>query len=227
MMLRRRKKNAYLVDLIDVVTPQTTIIAFDLHNVVFKKQTRKIVMQGIRLLRQGTWRYTFSLRLWYRLYKLRSQSNVAEEIFQKIVHEYPGLARFRGDFIRLTNAQRPIPSVMAMIKELKIKGYSLYILSNIGGDTFDELSEIYPELGEYFNGAFIATAENNYLQKPHPEFYESFKRKIINDGHHGKQILFIDDLKKNLSAASRCNIAGIHFTSPKKLHRTFTRLGIF
>jgi FMN phosphatase YigB (HAD superfamily) len=226
-MLRRRKKNTYLVELIDAVTPETTVIAFDLHNVIFKKQTRKIVMQGIKLLSQGTWRYTFSPRLWYRFYKIRSQSDVAEEIFQKMACQYPGLARFRGDFIRLTNAQRPIPDVMTMIKALKKKGYSLYILSNIGGDTFDELSEIYPELGEYFNGAFIATAENNYLQKPHPDFYESFKQGIINDGHEGKQILFIDDLKKNLSAASQCNIAGIHFTSPKKLQRIFTKLGIF
>ncbi len=223
-MLRRRKKNTYLAGLVQVVTPQTTIIAFDLHNVVFKKQTRKIVMQGIRLLPQGTWRYTFSPRLWYRFYKIRSQSDVAEDIFQKMSLEYPGLARFRGDFIRLTNAQRPIPAVMNMIKGLKERGFSLYILSNIGQDTFQELSEVFPELQEYFNGAYTATAENNYVHKPHPEFYEGFKQFVNNDGHEGKQIVFIDDLKKNLSAAARCNIAGIHFTSPKKLQRILQNL---
>lgn len=218
-MLRRRKKNTYLASLTNIVTPETTIIAFDLHNVLFKKQTRKIVMQGIRLLPKGTWRYTLSPRLWYRFYKIRSQSDVAEDIFAKIALEYPGLARFRGDFIRLTNAQKPIPLVMEMIKDLKERGYKLYILSNIGKETFEELAEVYPELRQYFEGAFTATAENNYLHKPHLEFYEAFKIFVGKDGHEGKQILFIDDLKKNLSAASRCNIAGIHFTSPKKLRR--------
>ncbi len=225
-MLRRRKKNNYLASLSSVISPETTIIAFDLHNVVLKKQTRKIVMQSIRLLPQGTWRYTFSPRLWYRFYKIRSQSDVAEEIFQKMTVQYPGLTRFRGDFIRLTNAQRPIPFVIEMIKGLKAKGFGLYILSNIGKETFEELCEMYPELREYFDGAFTATADNNYLQKPDPEFYEEFKRFVGREGHHDKQILFIDDLKKNLSAASCCNIAGIHFTSPKKLHRVFKNLDI-
>jgi FMN phosphatase YigB (HAD superfamily) len=226
-MLRRKKKNTYLASLHKAVTPQTTIIAFDLHNVVFKKQTRKIVMQGIRLLSKGTWRYTFSPRLWYRFYKIRAQSDVAEDIFQKVALEYPGLTQFRGDFIRLTNTQKPIPAVMQMIKSLKERGYHLYILSNIGGDTFDELSEIYPELREYFNGAFIAMAHNQYLHKPHLEFYEGFKEFIRGEGHGEKQVVFVDDLKRNLSAAALCQIAGIHFTSPKKLHRAFEHLGVW
>lgn len=222
----RRKKHDYLASLTGAVTPETTIIAFDLHNVVFKKQTRKIVMQGLRLLPKGTWRYTLSPRLWYRFYKLRAQSAVAEDIFHKIAQHYPGLERFRGDFIRMTNHQRPIVAVMEMIAHLKAQGFNLYILSNIGRDTFEELREIYPELQEYFDGAFTARAENNYRHKPHLDFYEEFKRYLEQEGHQDKQILFIDDLKKNLAAAAQCNIAGVHFTSPKRLARTFKKLDI-
>ncbi len=225
-MLRRKKKHNYLASLLEVVTPETTVIAFDLHNVVFKKQTRKIVMQGLRLLPKGTWRYTLSPRLWYRFYKLRSQSAVAEDIFEKMSQQYPGLARFRGDFIRMTNHQKPIALVMHMIKSLKAHGYKLYILSNIGEETFKELSVIYPELLEYFDGAFTATADNNYLHKPHLAFYKEFKSFMKTEGHHDKQILFIDDLKKNLAAAAECNIAGVHFTSPKRLARAFKKLDI-
>ncbi len=225
-MLRRRKKHNYLASLTSEVTPESTLIAFDLHNVVFKKQTRKIVMQGLRLLSKGTWRYTLNPRLWYRAYRVKSQSGVAEDIFEKLSKQYPGLGKFRGDFIRMTNAQRPISAVMTMIEQLKAQGFSLYILSNIGKETFDELCLIYPELEEYFDGAFTAKAENQYLHKPHPAFYEEFKEFVKKEGHQDKQILFIDDLKKNLAAAAQCNIAGVHFTSPKRLARAFEKLDI-
>ena len=222
----RRKKHTYLASLEAAVTPETTVIAFDLHNVVFKKQTRKIVMQGLKLLSKGTWRYTFNPRLWYRVYKTHRTSHVAEDIFKKMSAQYPGLSKFRGDFIRMTNAQRPIKLVMELIKTLKAQGFSLYILSNIGNETFEELATIYPELKEYFDGAYTANADNDYLHKPHPEFYEGFKEYIRQEGHDAKQILFIDDLKKNLAAAARCNIAGVHFTSPKRLTKAFKKLNV-
>ncbi len=221
----RRKKN-FLGGLTQDVTPQSTIIAFDLHNVVFKKQTGRIVMQSLKLLSKGTWRYTFNPRLWYRFYKIKRTSYVAEDVFRKIAKQYPGLERFRGEFIKLTNHQRPIHPVMCLIQDLKQQGFSLYILSNIGQETFEGLCKIYPELDEYFEGAFTAQADNDYKAKPDPEFYQAFKTYVHNDGHHDKQILFIDDLKMNLAAAEQCDIAGIHFTSSKKLLRTFKKLDI-
>ena len=222
-MLQRK---TYLASLSQEVAPETTIIAFDLHNVVFKKQKRKIIMQNIRLLTKGAWRYTFSPRLWYRFYKIRRNSDVAEDIFQKISVQYPGIMKFRRDFIRMTNHQRPIYSMMDLIKLLKEQGYSLYILSNIGKETFEELCIFYPELLEYFDGAFTARADNNYLHKPHREFYEGFKEFVEKDGHADKQILFVDDLKKNLVAAADCDIAGVHFTSPRRLLRIFKKLSV-
>ncbi len=221
-----RRKSTYLTSLSEEVTPESTVIAFDLHNVVFKKQKRKILMQNIKLLHKGTWRYTFSPRLWYRFYKIRRNSNVAEDIFQKISVQYPGLMRFRRDFIRMTNHQRPIHSMMDLIKLLKEQGYTLYILSNIGKETFDELCEYYPELQEYFDGAFTARADNNYLHKPHRGFYEGFKEFVSQKGHADKQILFVDDLKRNLVAAAQCGISGVHFTSPKRLLKTFKKLSV-
>lgn len=224
-MLRRRKKN-YLESLSRAVNPATTVIAFDLHNVVFKKQTPKIVIQSLKLLPKGTWRYTFNPRLWYRFYKIKKTSTVAEDIFQKMSDQYPGLQRFREDFIKLTNHQRPVRSVMELIQSLKQQGYSLYILSNIGKETFGGLCELYPELNDYFDGAFTALSENNYMQKPYHEFYRGFQTFVCQEGHADKQILFVDDLKKNLIAAAQCNIAGVHFTSPKNLLRTFKKLEI-
>lgn len=221
-----RRKTTYLASLTEHITPESTIIAFDLHNVVFKKQTRKILLQNIKLLHKGAWRYTFNPRLWYRFYKIRKDSSVAEDIFHKISLQYPGISRFRSDFIRMTNHQRPISSMLDIIKVLKEQGYALYILSNIGKETFEQLCEFYPALQECFIGAYTARADNDYLHKPHKGFYEGFKNYVTEQGHGGKQILFIDDLKKNLLAAAQCDIAGVHFTSPKRLLRAFKHLAV-
>lgn len=216
----------YLHCLTNSITPETTVIAFDLHNVVFKKQTKKIVASCIKLMPQGTWRYAFNPVLWYRVYRFKANSCVAEDIFHKVAAYYPGLSRFRGDFIRIMNAQRPILPVVDLIKQLKERGYKLYVLSNIGSETFEELSMKYPEIRACFDGAFTATAENNYNHKPHKKFYEEFKAFLSTKGHQDKQILFIDDLKKNIVAATQCNIAGIHYTSPRKLASQFKHLRI-
>lgn len=216
----------YLECLSNTVTPETTVIVFDLHNVVFKRQTRKIVASCIKLLPQGTWRYTFNPVMWYRIYRLHAHSHVAEDIFHKVTAYYPELARFRSDFIRLTNTQRPVKKVVELIKELKGRGYKLYILSNIGRDTFTELAALYPEVSGHFDGAFTASAENKYAHKPQPDFYEQFKGYLKLQGHADKQILFIDDLKKNLAAAAKSNIAGLHYKSSRRLEASLKNLDV-
>ena len=177
-------------------------------------------------MRKGTWRYTLNPVLWYQVYRLRAQSSVAEEIFHKVSMTYPGLATFRNDFIRLTNFQKPIRGVVELIKELKSRGYKLYVLSNIGKETFEQLCQKYPEIGACFDGAFTASPEHNYMQKPHIDFYESFKVYLKNQGDGEKQILFIDDLKRNLTAAARCDIAGVHYKSSKRLFSAFKNLDV-
>lgn len=220
------KNNNYLASLATAVTPETTVIVFDLHNVVFKSQRRKIVVSCLKLMRKGTWRYTLNPALWYKVYRLRAHSAVAEDIFHKVTAEYPELARFRNDFIRLTNSQRPIRGVVDLIKMLKDRGYKIYVLSNIGKDTFNELCLKYPEIGAFFDGAFTASAEHNYIHKPHMDFYQGFKQYLKEQGESNKQILFIDDLKRNLAAAASCDIAGVHYRSSRRLLSDFKNLHI-
>lgn len=221
-----KKKSIYLASLESAVTPDSTVIVFDLHNVVFKSVRRKIVFSCLRLLRKGTWRYTLNPALWYKVYRIRSQSQVAEDIFHKVTALYPDLARFRNDFIRLTNTQKPIRGVVDLISKLKERGYKIYVLSNIGKDTFVELCLKYPDISKQFDGAFTASAEHNYLHKPHMDFFEQFKQYLKDQGEGDKQILFIDDLKKNLAAAASCNIAGVHYRSSRRLFSEFRNLQI-
>ncbi len=159
--MRKQKKYIFFDSLTRPITPETTVIVFDLHNVVLKKQLRKILFTSIKLMSQGTWRYTLNPALWYQVYRLRAHSDVAEDIFEKLSVRYPGLAPFRKDFIRLTNHQKMVRRVVDLIRKLKQQGYRLYILSNIGKETFEDLSMKYPQLVAYFDGVFTATADNN------------------------------------------------------------------
>ena len=87
------------------------------------------------------------------------------------------------------------------------------------------MSEV-SDIGNCFDGAFTSSAENNYMQKPHMDFYERFKSYLKEQGQGHKQILFIDDLKRNLAAAASCNIAGVHYKSSKRLLSAFKNLHI-
>ena len=219
-------KHNYLTSIRTHITPETTVIVFDLHNVVFKSRRGKIVLSCLKLMPKGTWRYTLNPALWYKAYKFKTTSQVAEDIFCKMSAQYPGLEQFRNDFIKLTNTQKPISGVVALLKQLKERGYKLYVLSNIGKDTFVQLQLMYPDISECFEGAFTATAENNYAHKPHLGFYEQFKQYLREQGQGSKQILFVDDLKRNLAAAASCDIAGVHYRSSKRLLGTFKDLQV-
>lgn len=208
------------------VTPESTVIAFDLHNVVFKKRTTRIFLSCIKLIPKGTWRYTLNPFLWLSAYRVSLQTKVAEDVFQRLAEQYPGLVPYRNDFIMLTNTQRPIDAVVDVLHSLKERGYKLFVLSNIGRETYEQLSTLFPEIHCYFDGAFTATAENKYVHKPHLDFYEQFKQYLQNQGHGDKQILFIDDLKKNIVAAAKCNIGGVHYRSSGRLRSQLKKLEI-
>lgn len=218
--------NSSIKCLSQAITPETTVIVFDLHNVIFKRRTGKIFASCLKLLPKGTWRYTLNPAVWYKVYRLHEQSHVAEDIFHKIALTYPGIARFRGDFIRLTNTQRPIKKNIELITELKKRGYKLYILSNIGAETFMQLRALYPEVHAHFDGAFTSSAENNYSHKPLHAFYEQFKSYLAVEGLADMQVLFIDDLKKNVDAAAQCNIAGLLYTSSRRLASSLKNLDV-
>lgn len=208
------------------INPETTIIAFDLHNVVFKKKYHEMAFSALKNIPLKLWLRVFSPYFWTKLYKFKGQSTVAEDIFRKLVSEYPELEKYRNEFIAITNAQKPINATVQLIAHLKQKGYKLYVLSNIGNDTYNQLIKRYPEIFNHFDGAFTAKLENNYCQKPDPLFYEQFKSFLLEQNEDGKQIIFVDDLKRNIASAIKANIAGIRFTSARQLKSIFKSLNV-
>lgn len=209
------------------ITPANTLIAFDLHDVIFQKSPTQILRELLAMRKKGTIvKVMLNPYFWNYIRKLKKQTNVAEDLFRRLVLKYPQITGFEAEFIKLSNAQKLKPKTVSLIKRLKDRGYQLFVLSNIAERTFDELKDKFPELFSYFDDALVVSADDNYLHKPHPAYYDKFKMKLQTLGYSDKHILFIDDLKHNIQAAAEAGMSGIQFKSAKRLEKIFKELAL-
>jgi FMN phosphatase YigB (HAD superfamily) len=216
----------YLSCLTSPINPHTTLIAFDLHDVVFRRNLSEVMWRTLGVTCRGMIFYALNPFFWYKARKCGAGTEITENVYKKLTAEYPGLIRFQEDFYAVANAHRPIPEMIEIIDTLKALGYSLYILSNIGGDTFQAFKAKYPEILGKFDGAYTPCTANNYNHKPNMSFFTEFKNYVAGLGHDNKQIVFIDDMKKNLDGARACSIAGVHCTSTQRVKNTLEQLRV-
>lgn len=97
-----------------------------------------------------------------------------------------------------------IPETAELIKDLSVRGYKLYCLSNMSADFYEYLKT--REVFRYFDGQVISALE--HMVKPEREIYE-----LILQRYHLKpeETLFIDDLEANVKAAQELGINTVHF----------------
>jgi len=101
----------------------------------------------------------------------------------------------------------PFPETYELIKELKEKGYNIYLLSNATPRFFDRFLDI-PAF-EFFDGLFISALYK--LLKPNREIYEAFCNKFSLDP---TECFFIDDLEANIEGAKKYGMQGFVFKAP-------------
>ncbi len=101
----------------------------------------------------------------------------------------------------------PFPETYELIKELKEKGYKIYLLSNATPRFFDRYLDI-PAF-EYFDGLFISALYK--LLKPNREIYEAFCNKF---SLNPTECFFIDDLEANIEGAKKYGMQGFQFKAP-------------
>ncbi|MDD6570878.1 MAG: HAD family phosphatase [Thermoflexaceae bacterium] len=93
----------------------------------------------------------------------------------------------------------------AWIKELKERGYQIYILSNFGQRAFEVNSQLYTFLGDV-DGKVISYEVK--MIKPDAGIYHYLSEKYhLNP----KEAVFIDDRKVNVDGARACGFQGIVF----------------
>ncbi len=102
---------------------------------------------------------------------------------------------------------QPMLSIAGMadlIRELKQKGYGIYLLSNASR----RQREYWPRVAgsECFDGTLISAEEG--VMKPHPEIYQ---RMLGRFGLKAEECVFIDDVPANIEGGLVCGMAGIVF----------------
>lgn len=104
------------------------------------------------------------------------------------------------------------------VKELKAKGYKVYILSNYPGHIFSIHEKKFTFL-PHVDGKVIS----GYVKmiKPEPEIYHYL---LDTYGLKPEECVFIDDLKENIHSAVSLGIAGIVFTSYEQVREELDKL---
>lgn len=211
-------------------TPENTIMLWDIHNVIVTRSKwdaikafvnypkpwdliKKIRISLLRALCQALWNK--SLGSAGRMMDLAHQHNNKE----------------LADLIEtIANLQTPIAGTVDIIRELRANGYENNIGSNIDAEIFLKLQKKLPnvfnsELFELSKSQTIIYTPDGEISKPNPAFFIAYLRKN-NIDLATKQIIFVDDLKKNVEAARQLGMIGIQFINPQQLRERLIELGI-
>ena len=99
---------------------------------------------------------------------------------------------------------RPVRGMAPLVRELKAKGYGIYLLSNAASRQHD----YWPDIpgSECFDGTLISADEQ--LTKPQEEIYRLFLDRF---SLRAEECVFIDDSVVNAEGAFRCGIRPIVF----------------
>ena len=204
------------------ITPQTTIIVFDINGVLFTTDYWQLFTLLIR--DKNSFRllvhvlHPYVVRDIIRLYWKGSTN---EEYYAHLVSTYSSLAPCKSLLLAAAQAQKPIPSMIELVEQLRTLGYQLHILSNIGMIFFSHLQALHPTFFAHFRAFKIANLDENYLSKPHKLMYERYQKEC-NPEH--KQVIFIDDKKRNVYAAQQEGMIGVLFNNPQQCRKALLAL---
>jgi len=208
-------------------TPSNTVFFFDLHDVILKPDTGnriKIALKNpIGALRLGAY--------------VMTNKHLANGEQLQVELERKGDKKQAQVIRKLSAAYKVDKDVFALLQTLKAKGYTLCMASNIGaGHLNDLLDDQHPRnkvkqpehitLRDVFalfdDLIFVDYESQDVIKKPDPRYYA-----LIHDRcEQFKNIIFVDDNKKNIGAAHACGLHGIRFTSAHKLSNDLKTIGI-
>ncbi len=205
-------------------SPKTTVVAFDLHDVMFRPD----YVERINILIKSPQKFTLCKHMvnpffLYEFVRLSIQQIAAEQVIDKLIPQYPEIKLFMPTVIDAINAQIPIEGTIEIIQKLKNRGFKIYLLSNIGDQVLKNMMTKFPDIFSNFHDLFFCSPEYDYIRKPNPRFYQFFFEKF---NLKAEQVIFVDDLVKNISAADRLGMYGILFHCPEQLDHELQALDI-
>lgn len=108
----------------------------------------------------------------------------------------------------------------AWIRELKNKGYGVYILSNYGRWTYQNTTEALSFLEDVDGAVFSYQV---HQMKPEPEIYQTLLTKY---GLKAEECVFLDDRQVNIDGAKAQGMEGIVFTSYEEAVERLKEYGV-
>lgn len=201
------------------LSSKNIVYAFDLHEVIVKPDYLKLIFYGLRHLPK-TWliAYCFWPPFLIKLLKARWHTKVPEVMFNMMSTAYPRLERIRPHFIIMSNMQKFNIPVVHLIRELKKEQYPIYLFSNIGPQTLAALRKKLP-LDTLVDGYFCPQKIDDFLHKPHFDFYQNFVHFIKTRHINNPSIIFIDDKQKNIDIAKKAGLIGIKYENTFSLRK--------
>ena len=108
----------------------------------------------------------------------------------------------------------PLPEMGLLIRELKDRGYGVYLLSN-AGPTFEDYRDRIPAI-DLFDGVLVSCYE--HVVKPDAPIYRLLCERYGLDAAH---CLFVDDLRRNVVGAERAGMQGYEYDGDVDALRRF------
>jgi putative hydrolase of the HAD superfamily len=121
-------------------------------------------------------------------------------------------AEMRDLLERVKDSLVPMDASLEIVNGLVQRGIPVYGLSNMSSATFAHLEDRHA-IWDVFRG--IVISGHVKLVKPDPRIFEHISKTY---GLVPEETAFIDDLKPNVEAASRCGFRGIQFESAAQCH---------
>ena len=209
---------------LNAVEPANTIIIFDLHGVLFKSNV--VDMIKVVALSPCAGRVLISLinpLFLYDAFSMYYHHYITEYIIITMCKKYSYLKPCLPLFLRVANLLIPNWRAIEIVEELKARGYTIHLLSNIGENLYADLESQYPDVFKLFDVISIGSKENRYIGKPDPLVFYNY---IVTHPGFDKIRILIDDRARNIAFARAFNIAGIHFKSAAGLDKWLRRHGI-
>lgn len=144
-----------------------------------------------------------------------------KEILEHFISNAPGCEKEINEvFKAIKGVVKPYEYSLPWIKELKKKGYKIYILSNFSKKVFEETKEIMDFLPAVDGAIFSYEVA---LVKPEREIYEALIQKY---GIVPECAVFLDDSAANAEGARNIGMAGIHFRTKEEAEKELRLLGV-
>lgn len=119
----------------------------------------------------------------------------------------------RDLFAHIREALVPIEATVALLHELRDRGFRLYGLSNMSEPIFAHLARRH-DFFELFDGIVVSAAVK--LVKPEPGIYAELAKRFAVDF---AESVFIDDLERNVEAARALGLPAIRFATTEQVRR--------